>query len=300
METQKILVPDNNLKTTFESLGEVRNYMTILGAESSEDDRNTFYLDGMKFYIDNDPYGVYIENDIPKIISDNFEKYGMDDSIYQGTIQDLEGLVLLRMSLCNEDIDNNFENVLYQAKKEMLETILAKRKPLYYEGVFSCFDRAVAPFLSYNFNIDNFLERCVFNTTGYYAKNGYANCIHFSWKEKTEPDIHYDIGIGGYGIVSQMWYREKYDRFHQSLFHRYNKDEDTICYGQAGGTKTTIKNYSKIKLIKEIKASYPYSDKRSVQLSFATKSTVSRILDIVNAFTYKVPTFDRESQKIKE
>ena len=196
---------------------EIKNYMSILGADIL--DNNTFVLDGLKCEVDREYQGIYFPGGIPKNVSCLFEEYGLKDSIYGWIIFDLEGLILLHTALCNENIDECFTDNLVQAKKEMLARLLAESETIDFSGPFSDFDRTITPFLCDGFDAKNFLEQCVFNTTGYYEKDGYNKCLKFQWKMKQDPDTLYSITVNKDGFHDTIMFREWNKRFYQTLSH---------------------------------------------------------------------------------
>ena len=241
MESKKRLVYNKKLKTMFLTPLEIKNYMSILGANIIDD--NTFILDGLKCGVDREYQGIYFLGGIPQNVSHLFEKYGLEDSIYGWIIFDLEGLILLHTTLCNESIDECFTDNLEQAKKEMLERVLTEKEIIDFNSPFGDFDRAVTPFLCDDFDPKKFLEQCVFNTTGYYEKEGYNKCLKFQWRTKQDPDTLYAITVNKDGFHDTIMFKEWPERFHQQLYHFTYDGKDLLkfFYGKNSHTEFDVK-----------------------------------------------------------
>ena len=228
MGNQKKLICNKNLKTMFLTPLEIKNYMSILGADIWDD--NTFVLDGLKCEVDREYQGIYFTGGIPKNVVSLFKKYGLEDSIYGWIIFDLEGLTLLHTALCNESIDECFADNLEQAKKEMLDRVLSEREMIDFNGPFGDLDRAITPFLCDDFDSKKFLEQCVFNTTGYYEKDGYNKCLKFQWKTKKDPDTLYGITVSKDGFHDTIMFKEWYKKFHQQIYHFTYDGKDLVKF----------------------------------------------------------------------
>lgn len=228
MENIKNLVHNKNLKTRFLTPLEIKNYLSILGANIIDD--NNFVLDGLNCGIDRKYEGICFNSEFSCSILSLFEKYGMKDSIYENIIFDLEGLVLLHMILCGKNIEEDYNKVLNHVKREMLFCVLTEKEKIKLNSPFSKFDQAITPFLNDNFDSNEFLEQCVFNTTGYYEKDGYDKCLKFQWRAKKDPDTLYAIQIHKDGFWDTIMHKDNYKRFHQQLYHFYSDKADKISF----------------------------------------------------------------------
>ena len=289
MEKQKELVFNKNLKTMFLTPLEIKNYMSILGAYILDDD--TFVLDGLKCGVDREYHGIYFPGGIPENIAKLFEKYGLEDSIYGWIIFDLEGIILLHTALCNESIDECFNDNLEQAKRKMLEQVLAEKEKIDFNGIFSDFDRAITPFLNDDFDSEKFLEQCVFNTTGYYEKEGYNKCLKFQWRTKQDPETLYAITVNKDGFYDTIMFKGCFKRFHQQLYHFAYDDKESLEFFYEKGIQTVFD-------IKkgEITESIDYSEEQTRK---ATKFDILKMKAIANSFQDKKLLFKKELKNTK-
>lgn len=289
MESKKRLVYNKKLKTMFLTPLEIKNYMSILGANIIDD--NTFILDGLKCGVDREYQGIYFPGGIPQNVSHLFEKYGLEDSIYGWIIFDLEGLILLHTALCNESIDECFTDNLEQAKKEMLERVLAEREIIDFNSPFGDFDRAVTPFLCDDFNPKKFLEQCVFNTTGYYEKEGYNKCLKFQWRTKQDPDTLYAITVNKDGFHDTIMFKGCYERFHQQLYHFAYEGKELLEFFYEKGINTVFDVKKG-----EITESIGYSEEQTRK---ATKFDILKMSTIASSFQNDELLFTKSPSKKK-
>ena len=291
MENRKNIVPNTNLKTELFSLLEIEKYMDILGANKTG--YNTFILDGLECKVEESAYqGVMVLGGIPNIIRHLFKVYGLEDSIdsiYKSVILDLEGLVLFHTVLtahCSENIDECFANNLKQVKKEMLERVFYfyGRKPMDFDSRFADFDRVITPFLNDDFDLDKFLEQCVFNTTGYYEEDGYDKCLKFRWRTKQEPDIIYAFEMNKNGFRDGITFKEYLARFHQQLLHYAYFDNEVLkfFYGRDIYTEFNVKNSEIVEGFGNIESTRE-----------ATEIDLLKMVAIANSFIYEKPSFER-------
>lgn len=287
MDNKSNLVQDKRLKTRFLSPLELKNYMSILGAEII--DNNNFVLDGLR--CTKGFNGVCFLEGIPENIAKLFEEYGLEDSISGNTIYDLEGLIFLQIALRNESIEELFNKNLEQAKRKMLEQVLAEKEIIYFYGPFSDFDRAITPFLNDDFDSEKFLEQCVFNTTGYYEEGGYNKSLKFQWKTKQDPDIHHVFLVDGEKIIDYINFKKWGTKFNQQLLHTITNDEDKIEYFYCSKfyIEYDVNN-------EEIKESVISVDKKRK----ATKFDFLKMRAIAESFQDKELSFEKSNVKIKQ
>jgi len=226
------------IKTRFLSSLEIGRYLTILGADRINND--VYALDGLICGVDREYQGIYIVDGLSSKQLKLFKKYGMEDSIYGYVILNLEGLVLLHTALSGQDIEENFANNLYEARKQLLLSVMNEKEKLTYDGEFIKFDEFVTPFLSDDFDIDEFLDKCVFNTTGYYEKDGYDKCLKFQWIVKNNPEISYDFSISGEGFHDIVSFKKTYERFFQQLCHYVGENKDKVKLYNGNGINAEL------------------------------------------------------------
>ena len=215
----------------------------------------------------------------------------LEDSIYGWIIFDLEGLILLHMALCDESIDECFDNNLEYAKKEALARVLNEREKIDFNGPFSDFDQTITPFLNDDFDDKKFLQECIFNTTGYYEREGYDKCLKFEWKTKQNPDIIYAITINEYGFHDTIMFKKCYTEFFQQLYHFTYHGEEILKFFY-GNDISIIFDYKK----GEVNESVGIIDhKRKI-----TKFDVQKMLAIVKNFQYNSPEFRKSNTKKRE
>ena len=288
MKNKKNLVNNNELKTMFLSPLEIKNYMSILGANILDD--TTFVLDGLKCEVDREYRGIYFQDGIPQNVLYLFLEYGLEDSVYGRIVFDLEGLILLHTALCNESIDECFTDNLEQAKKEMLARVLVEREVIDFSGPFGDFDRAITPFLCDDFDSKSFLEQCVFNTTGYYEKEGYNKCLKFEWKTKKDPETIYAITVTKDGFHDTIMFKEWNERFYQQLYHfTYGgNDQLKFFYGK------DIHAYLDVK-----KGEFTESVNGRDNTRKATKFDILKMSEIASSFQNGELLFTKSSSKKK-
>ena len=213
----------DKFRTNFLSPLEIENYMSILGAANRGKDR--FLLDGLLCEVDREYEGVYFPGGISNSIEYLFTKYNLEDSMIGWTICDLEGLILMHMALRNDvNIDNYYSKFLYDARLNILERTLSSRKKIDFKGRFREIDYIVTPFLRDDFDYRAFLDNCIFNTTGYYEKDGYDKCLRFEWYDKKEPDTIFDIRVDRDGYRSTINDKKK----KLLIIHYVYDDEDKL------------------------------------------------------------------------
>ena len=304
---------DKRLRTVFSSSEEARKYLEILGAEKIGDNKYrlgkvdndscgsieciiTSY--GIKFVTDEALTDEALDFDITASWLDTlFYKYGMSNSINHSCVCDLEGLVLIYtyfMSNTYDEMEEDFDSNLRHARYEMLSSIVNQKEPIASIGQFTDFDRAVAPFLSDDFDISKFLDECVFSTTGYYKDRGCDKCLHFEWRSEKDPDTIYEINTNSicFDFDTSISFRENNDRFSQKACH--------IVFGPGDERIHICFNNDAVHI-----TYYPILGKISNEEYFglncrkATVHDVARVRAIMNSFIVPNLSFDKAKEKKK-
>lgn len=238
---------NNNVKTMFKYQREVEKYIDIIGGKKLNKS-GKYKIDCLGFNsidttINGKKYvGIYCA-DLPCVLYKYFEDYGLNGTFtyMDGGIYGLEPLVLSHVAMMNynaadkrKTIEENYNYILNDVRKRMLENVyLNSTDDL--ELSLTPFDKAVAVFLQEDFDVDDFLDKCIFNTTGYYEhlyNDNYGACISFSWYTKDDPDTIYTIDMTEKGYISSIKHKNPENRFYQAVEHKHviGKNEDTFIY----------------------------------------------------------------------
>lgn len=279
---------NNSIRTDFKTPLEIENYMSILGGKMIGKDK--FRLDNFTFSVDREYQGIYCHRDLPRKIVKLLEERGMSDSIYGRIIFHLEALVLIHTYLNGEDIDEHYEDNLYQARKEMLNRVLEKINPIEFKGLFSEFDQAITPFFRDDFDPEKFLEECVFNTTGYYEKEGYDKCLKFQWYTLSNPEKIYDIEISKNGFWDTIWNKYK-DRTDEQVYHFVPNDRGEVVKCFHGYTKSIVYDADKQTIER--------SDLRTTEERKATGRNIQRVIEKANSYIDSTVSFEKGISKGK-
>lgn len=235
MAKKDFINSDERLNTMLSNPLEIRKYMSILGAHFINE--KTFVLDRKVLKI-SDENQLYIKKGATPSLERLFKKYGIP--IYDNNIEYLESLILMHTAFNGENIEKCYLSNLNKVKKEMLLQVFNDREKIDFNGQFAIIDKVVAPFLSDNFDIDRFVDECVFSTTGYYSEKGYDKCLKFGWNTKKDPDTYYYIVILKNEYISTIMFRDIYDRFYQQIYHTVTEDNEKISHCIGGNYKYTI------------------------------------------------------------
>ena len=275
---------DERLNTMLSDSQEIRSYMSILGAYFIAD--NTFILDEIVLSI-NDNNCLFIKSGLAPSLKTLFKECGIP--VQDNIIVDLETLVFLYTALNGETLDNCFENNLKKVKKEMLLQVFDERKKINFNGQFANIDKVIAPFISDNFDIDRFVDECVFSTTGYYAERGYDKCLKFGWRTKEDPDTFYFIDIFKNGYISNISFRDIFDRFYQQVYHEVIDGKEEISHSIGGKYDYTI-NYQRGETREVI--NYEEATKKT------TEQDIEKMKVILESMVDKSVVFEKETPKI--
>lgn len=270
---------NNKFKTYFLTPFDIKNYMSILGAIVIVDD--AFILDGLLCCVDKNN-SIRFENKFSSSIIEKFKECGLSGSIDEESIYDLDGLVLLHTILCGENVEECYDINLYQAKRDMLNSILVGKDIGDFNGSISDFDKAVAPFLKDNFDSSIFINQCFFSTTGYYSKDGYDKCLKFVWGKKSESDILYSITIDKNGYWNTIGYKKN----NIELYHFVSENQDRVSFYY--GDNIHIDFDYKTSEIRE-----KYGDE--VQMRRATDFDKTKMLTILNSFYDRELSFEKSN-----
>lgn len=237
---------NDEAKTMFKYSNEVQEYIDILGGTISDKSKK-YSLDclklipGEKTIKDKKYIGVYC-GELPNIMYRYFEDYGLQGTFtyMEGGIFGLEPLALTHAVMMDyqaannhRTIEENYNIILNNAREKMLDNVFYN-SPDEEELSLTPFDKAVGVFLQENFDSKDFLDKCIFNATGYNDDvNG--KCISFSWYTKEDPDTVYEIGITKKGYISSITFKKPGDRFSQKIEHGHvicenKKNKDTFTY----------------------------------------------------------------------
>ena len=234
---------NDEAKTMFKYSNEVQKYIDILGGTISDKSKK-YSLDclklipGEKTIKDKKYIGLYC-GELPNIMYRYFEDYGLQGTFtyMEGGIFGLEPLALTHAVMMDYNaadnhrtIEENYNIILNNARERMLDNVFYNSSD---EAELSLtpFDKAVGVFLQENFDSKDFLDKCIFNATGYNDDvNG--KCISFSWYTKEDPDTVYEIGITKKSYISSIKHKNPEDRFYQAVEHKHviGKNEDTFTY----------------------------------------------------------------------
>ncbi len=290
-----VYIEYKDLKTFFKYSNEAQNYIEILGGERLNKP-GKYRLDGLEFRPTNvtingkEYYGIRC-NQLPSILYRYFEDYGLNGSYtYNGAILGLEPLALTHAIMMgynktysNESLIECYNRVLNDAKKEMLEKVV-KDRPNNIPFELIPFDNAIAVFLNEDFDIEGFLDKCVFNTTGYYDN---YNAIDFSWYTKDEPEVVYSIDFyrNHNGYNSSITYGEKEDRFYQEAYHMNHRYGETLMYTHNPEVCLSL-NLKENKISEAMGDTVTFSKK-------ATENDMHKMRAIFNSFIDKDLSFDK-------
>ena len=276
---------DERLNTMLSDSQEIRSYMSILGAYFIAD--NTFILGEIVLSI-NDNDCLFIKSGLTPSLKTLFNECGIP--VQDNIIVDLETLVFLYTALNGETLDNCFENNLKKVKKEMLLQIFNAREKIDFNGQFANIDKVIAPFISDNFDIDRFIDECVFNTTGYYSERGYYDkCLKFGWRTKKDPDTYYFIDIFKNGYISIISFRNIFDRFYQDVYHEVIDGKEEISHSIGGNYNFTI-DYKSGETDEVIH--YKIKTKKT------TEQDIEKMKVILESMVDKSVVFEKETPKI--
>lgn len=274
---------DERLNTMLSNPLEIRKYLSILGAKFINE--NTFILDGKVLSISN-KYWLYVKEGLTPSLEKLFKKCGIP--IHDNNIEYLESLILMHTALNGENIGKCYLSNLNKVKKEMLLQVFDEREKIDFNGQFANIDKVIAPFISDNFDIDRFVEECVFSTTGYYSERGYDKCLKFGWRTKEDPDTFYFIDIFKNGYISTIMFRDIYDRFYQYVHHEVIDGNEEISYYIGEKYEYTI-NYQK-KETREV-INYEGVTKKT------TEQDIRKMLVILGSMVDTSIVFEKEEPK---
>lgn len=285
MKNKKRLIKNNGYYTSFETPLEIENYMSILGAEFIKDD--TFILDGLKCGVDYEYRGIWFEHGFSPEVLSLFKEYGI--YTYGSVLFSLEGLVLLHTMRIGDNIEESYAENFNNARRAMLQRVLDKRVQLDFNEPLNKFDNATVPFLSNNFDPEAFLDKCVFNTTGYYTKEGYNRCLIFKWRVKKDPMAIYEITTYYSGYRSTILLNSPFKRNHQQVYHTVNSFGEKIQYFNDGFSIEYDKYNQKIT---------EYADFKS-HTQYATEFDEIKMASIANSLVDEKLSFEKSVKKRK-
>lgn len=222
-------IVNNDLRTFFSSVDEIAKYMTLLRADKIAP--NIFRLDNVDFSInpfDEKILGISFDSNFIDVISRLLKRFKMSDSILGKTIISLDALVLIYTALnlmqknlkhtenFDQEFDKHFRRNLRQVRKEMLLSVLQNNNTKTYKGNFSFFDNSITPFLDKKFNLDSFLDQCIFNTNGCSSKNGK---LTINWRTRKRPELVYGFQNSNEGNVTFAISKGKNSNSSLNVFH---------------------------------------------------------------------------------
>ncbi len=219
--------------TFFNSPLECERYLLFLGAETITQDKIKKYKIGnLTFGIDQEYMCVYLYDELSYQVARELDKAGFERTYgHYHLVTSLEMLTYIVALVTNQNNPKQFlnDNINKMKEKTLLECkkIFDNYSPN--NTFFSQFDNAVIPFLQDDFQVDEFIKNCSFQTTGIYKKEG-SFCIQFEWKKYDKPNKLYSFSLHPYGSNFTIMYGKPFDKNHEQIYHFFRKGNEEILY----------------------------------------------------------------------
>jgi len=219
--------------THFDSPLEGERYLLYLGAETIiQDEIKKFKIGDLTFRIDSEYQCLYLYEELPELIATKLDNAGFERFFsHYHLITSLEMLTYIVAFVTNQKNPKQF--LINNVKQMKIKTLLECQK--FFDNYsasnsfFEQFDNATIPFLDDNFNPEEFIKNCSFQTTGVYEKEGVA-CLKFEWRRYDKPNILYSFTFHPYGASFTIMFDKPCHKNYEQIYHYLNQESETILY----------------------------------------------------------------------